>query len=278
MDLKSIEKAIGEFKMVEITLDSVLQFKNLSNKISIEEKRLLWENFPYNVSLLKLSEHGIVIDKELYDTNDYPKNIIMTIREKVSSVLKIETDDNKKENLNMLLANLSNMYIVYEDAQDELQNETNYLFEMIDEKFSWLDEDEEFILIAELLEKVSKEVCAKIQAHIEEKRKFYVDYIETTYKLNSGQDISFWSKNYVGNYIKSYILKNFGGMFDQVCLDVLDANGIKDESDIKKVISLYYDYTKQMIKIYFALNAIDMRTEMYEQHINSNKCKESSNK
>ena len=42
-------------------------------------------------------------------------------------------------------------------------------------------------------------------------------------------------------------------MFDQVCLDVLDANGIKEEADIKKVISLYYDYTKQMIKIYFLM-------------------------
>lgn len=278
MDLKSIEKAIEEFRIVDITLDSVLQFKNLSNRISIEEKKLLWENFPYNISLLKLSEHGMEIDKELFDTNDYPINIIMTIREKVSSVLKIETDDNKKENLNMLLTNLSNMYIVYEDAQDELQNETNYLFEMIDEKFSWLDEDEEFIQIAELLEKISKEICDKIQSHIEEKRKFYVDYIETTYKVNSGQDISFWSKNYVTNYIKSYILKNFGGMFDQVCLDILDANGIKEESDIKKVISLYYDYTKQIVKIYFALNAIDVRTKMSEQHINSSKCKEAENK
>ena len=56
MDLKSIEKAIEEFRIVDITLDSVLQFKNLSNRISIEEKKLLWENFPYNISLLKLSE------------------------------------------------------------------------------------------------------------------------------------------------------------------------------------------------------------------------------
>jgi hypothetical protein len=71
----------------------------------------------------------------------------------------------------------------------------------------------------------------------------------------------------VGNYIKSYILKNFGGMFNQVCLDVLESNGITEESDIKKVIALYYDYTKQMVKLYFAINEIDMRSEMYNQHI-----------
>jgi hypothetical protein len=223
---------------------------------------------------VKLSEYGIELYKDLFDKNDYPKNIIMTIYEQVSLVLKMEFDNNKKENLNILLANLSNMYIVYEDAQDELQNETNYLFEMIDEKFSWLDNDEEFIQIAELLEKIAKEVCGKIQSHIEEKRKFYVEYIETRYKLNSGESIPYKLNFYVANYIKSYMLKNFGGMFDQVCLDVLDANGINEESDIKKVVSLYYDYTKQMIKIYFALNDIDMRTEIYQQHIkqeNTNK-------
>ena len=45
-----------------------------------------------------------------------------------------------------------------------------------------------------------------------------------------------YTKFYAENSIKNYIGKNFGGMFDQVCLDVLEANGIIDESDIKKFI------------------------------------------
>ena len=86
--------------------------------------------------------------------------------------------------------------------------------------------------IAEILEQISKEISDKIQSHIEEKRKFYIEYIETTYKLNTKQDITDYSKIYVTNYIKNYILKNFGGMFDQICLDVLESNGIIDEKNI----------------------------------------------
>lgn len=268
MDYKLFENEIKSFKMEEVTLDSVLKFKNLSNKISIAEKKILWENFEYNIGLLKLNDYGIEVDKELMDINEYPKNIILTIRQKVSLIIKTETNPEIKEKLCVLKKNLSNLYIEYEDMQDDIQTDTNYLLEMIDEKFSWLDDDEEFIQIAELLEKISKEVCAKIQIHIEEKRKFHTEYIETTYKLNAGQNMSDYSKLYISNYIKTYILKNFCGMFDQICLDVLEANGIKEEKDIKTIISLYYDHTKQMLKLFLTLNDIDMRSEIFDKNIN----------
>jgi len=257
MDLSYLENQIANYEMIEVNLESVLGFKKLSNKIELAIKALLWENFDYNIGLLKLSDYSIQIDKELLDRNDYPKNIVLIIKEKVYSMIKMEQDENVKASLQRLKTNLSNLYIEYEDAQDDLETETNYLYEMIDKKFAWLDEDEDFEQIAELLEKVSKEICRKIQEHIETKRKFYVEYIETTYKLSSGQDISDYSKRYVANYIKTYILKNFGGMFDQICLDVLESNGIKEEKDIKAIIGLYYDYTKQMVKLYFAINDID---------------------
>jgi hypothetical protein len=207
----------------------------------------------------QLSEYSIEIDKELYDLNDYPKNIIGIIREKVCLQIKKTKDETTKAKLNILLINLSNLYIEYEDAQDELEDHTNYLFELIDKKFSWLDEDDDFIQIAELLDKISKAIGEKIQTHIEAKRKFYVEYIETTYKLKTGQDIIDYNdiNQHVKNYIKNYLLKNFGGMFDQICLDVLESNGITDQSQTSAIISLYYDYTKQMVKLLISLDDID---------------------
>ncbi len=273
MDLKSLEQEIKSFKMEEVSLDSVLKFKNLSNKIEDKIKLLLWENFNTNINLLKLSDYQIEIDKGLMDTKEYPTSIVLAIRQKVAAMIKIEQDENKKEKLNKLKTTLDNLYIQYEDAQDDLQTETNYLYDLIDKKFSWLDEDEEFIAIAELLEKISEEICGKIKLHIKEKHKFYSDYVETMYKLESEktQPMSTYSKLYVENYIKTYITNNFGGMFDQICLDVLEANGITDELSIKKFISIYYDHTKQIVKLYFALNEIDARTDMFNQYIESNK-------
>ncbi len=273
MDLKSLEHEIKLFKMEEVSLDSVLKFKNLSNNIENKIKLLLWENFNTNINLLKLSDYQIEIDNKLMDTKEYPTSIILAIRQKVAAMIKIEQDESKKEKLNKLKTTLDNLYIQYEDAQDELQTETNYLYDLIDEKFSWLDEDEEFIAIAELLEKISQEICGKIKSHIKEKHKFYSDYVETIYKLETTQSesMSAYSKLYVENYIKTYITNNFGGMFDQICFDVLEANGITDESSIKKFISIYYDHTKQVVKLYFALNEIDARTDMFNQYIESNK-------
>ena len=266
MDLKSLEQEIKTFKMEEITLDTVLKFKNLSTKIQEKEKSLLWENFKENINLLKLSDYQIEIEKDFMDTKEYPTAIILGIRQKVSAMINIESDENKKENLNKLRIALTNMYIQYEDAQDELQLETAYLYDLIDDKFSWLDEDEEFIEIAELLEKITTEICVRIKAHVDAKYKFYSEYIETAFKLNSGQSMLDYTKFYAENSIKNYIGKNFGGMFDQVCLDVLEANGITDESDIKKFVGIYYDFAKQTVKLYFASKYIDSRLEMAEKH------------
>ena len=259
MDFKSIEE--------EVTLDSVLKFKTLAHKITDKEKSLLWENFNENIKLLKLPEYKIELEKELMDIKEYPVAIILAIRQKVSAMIKIEQDEGKKAGLNQLKIMLENMYIQYEDAQDELQLETNYLYDLIDEKFAWLDEDDEFIQIAEKLEKIASEICQRINRLVESKEKFYLDYIETTYKLNSGQSMTDFSKIYVDNYIKNYIGKNFGGMFDQVCLDVLEANGITDEADIKKFIGIYYDHTKQTVKLYFASKAIDLRLSMGKSYL-----------
>lgn len=267
MDLKSLEMDINNFKMNEITFETVLEYKKLANKISLIEKEFLWSIFNEKITTLNLQTYNIFLDAEIIDKNEYPKNIILLIREKVSSMIKIENDSEHKDNLDKLKIILSNLYIEFEDIQEDTQDKTNYLYTLIDEKFAWLDEDEEFIAIAEILEQISKEILRKIQTHIEEKRKFYIEYIETTYKLNTKEDITDYTKIYVTNYIKNYILKNFGGMFDQFCLDVLESNGISDEKNIKTIISLYYDYTKQIIKLFLSLNDIDIRINMYDKSL-----------
>ena len=72
------------------------------------------------------------------------------------------------------------------------------------------------------------------------------------------------SELYICNFIKNYILNNFGPIFNQVCLDVLELNGIKDEKEIKQIIGLYWDYTKLNTKLMLSLNDIDKRIKMYE--------------
>ena len=74
-------------------------------------------------------------------------------------------------------------------------------------------------------------------AFLDQKKQFYKEYMK-------GYDLI-----YIKNYTRSYLLHNFNNIFNEACLDVLDQNNIKDEDQIKAIISLYYDYTKSYTKI-----------------------------
>jgi hypothetical protein len=96
--------------------------------------------------------------------------------------------------------------------------------------------NEEFIKLTELLEKISNEICEGVLRFIDQKKEFYKEYLK-------GYDLI-----YIKNYTRAYLLHNFNDIFNQACLDVLDQNNIKDEQQIKTIISLYYDYTKSYTK------------------------------
>lgn len=262
--LKDIENEINNLIVDKVTIDSILQIKELSEKIKKLERVMYWIYFTPDLDSIDLTKYNLKLDSSVFDKKENPVHIIRLIKDAVISTARtLENTDQVKlyKDFNI---ELSKLYIKHEDYQEEIEEKTYYLYEMIDEKFSYLDEDPEFIRISELLDKIAKEVFEKVSAHIENKRKFYEDYFKENFNKLSNNTMSTNSELFVDNFIKNYILKNFGQIFNQVCLDVLELNGIKEENEIKKFISLYYDYTKQITKLMLSATDIDKRIKMFE--------------
>lgn len=226
--LKEFENKINEFNITTINFDSIVKLKQLNDSIINYHNELLWINF--NKDIKELSSFNIEIN--ILDKKENPKNILLNIINKV------------KSNKNINTSKLYNLYFFYEDLHDEYESKLKYLFDMIDEKFNWLDDNEEFIKITDFLDKISEEICDGVIKHINQKKEFYEEYFKTTFIETSIED----SDECIINFVKNYILNNYNIIFNQVCLDVLELNGIKDEEQIKQIITLYYDYTKQITK------------------------------
>ena len=79
-----------------------------------------------------------------------PKNIILKIKEAVKSTKRLTKDENQIKEYDNFNVELSKLYIKHEDYQDDIEDKTLYLYNLIDDKFSWLDENEDFIKITEL--------------------------------------------------------------------------------------------------------------------------------
>jgi hypothetical protein len=186
--------------------------------------------------MYRFIELDIIVDSNIKDIKEYPKNIINIFKDTISEMQKIEKNQDKLNELNKLHIILLKEQIEQEDKQEELEAKINYLYELMDEKFEWLDDNEEFIKLTELLEKISNEICEGVLRFIDQKKEFYKEYLK-------GYDLI-----YIKNYTRAYLLHNFNDIFNQACLDVLDQNNIKDEQQIKTIISLYYDYTKSYTK------------------------------
>ncbi len=266
--LLKFEDAINSLIIEDVNLTSILELKKLSTNITKYEKLYLWKPFlnQYDEISSRFEKINIPVDPNMKDLKEYPKNIILIMKETVSSALKVESNQEKINQLKKLDVDLTKLYIQQEDFQEAVQDKTSYLFEAIDYKFEWLDESEDFEKIAELLEKISKEICDGVVKFVEEKRQFYSDYFEESFKKETNQNkpIGYNSKIYVNNFIKSYLLTNFNDIFNQACLDVLDQNNIKDENQIKQIIELYYDYTKNSTKLMLSLTDIDHRINSAE--------------
>ncbi len=271
--LTKFEEAINNYEIKDVNLNSILGLKKLTDDITKFEKLMLWKSFSpgYDVIIQKFEKLNIPVDSSIKDFKEYPKNIILIMKETICSALRVESNEEKTNELKKLNVDLTREYIEQEDLQDEIQEKTYYLFCTIDNKFEWLDDNEDFNKISELLEKISKEICNGVVNFIEKKRQFYSDYFEESYKKENKEDkpIGFNSKIYVNNFIKSYLLSHFNDVFNQACLDVLDQNNIKDEEQIKQIISLYYDYTKASTKLMLSLTDIDHRINSAEKLLNS---------
>ncbi len=271
--LKNFEDSINNYEINDINLNSILGLKKLSDNIIKYEKLYLWKPFlnKYDELSNEFNKLNIPVDPNIKDLKEYPKNIILLMKETINSSLRVESNQEKINQLKKLNVDLTKLYIQQEDFQENVQDETAYLFEAIDYKFEWLDDNEEFEKIAELLEKISQEICNGVVKFVEEKRQFYSDYFEESFKKEKKEEnpIGFNSKIYVNNFIKSYLLSNFNDIFNQACLDVLDQNNIKDENQIKQIIDLYYDYTKNSTKLMLSLTDIDHRINSAETFLKS---------
>lgn len=271
--LKNFEDSINNYEIKDINLNSILGLKKLSDNITKYEKLFLWKPFlnKYDELSSEFNKLNIPVDPNIKDLKEYPKNIILLMKETINSSLRVESNQEKINQLKKLNVDLTKLYIQQEDFQENVQDETAYLFEAIDYKFEWLDDNEEFEKIAELLEKISQEICNGVVKFVEEKRQFYSDYFEESFKKEKKEEnpIGFNSKIYVNNFIKSYLLSNFNDIFNQACLDVLDQNNIKDENQIKQIIELYYDYTKNSTKLMLSLTDIDHRINSAEAFLKS---------
>lgn len=271
--LKNFEDSINNYEIKDINLNSILGLKKLSDNIIKYEKLYLWKPFlnKYDELSNEFNKLNIPVDPNIKDLKEYPKNIILLMKETINSSLRVESNQEKINQLKKLNVDLTKLYIQQEDFQENVQDETAYLFEAIDYKFEWLDDNEEFEKIAELLEKISQEICNGVVKFVEEKRQFYSDYFEESFKKEKKEEnpIGFNSKIYVNNFIKSYLLSNFNDIFNQACLDVLDQNNIKDENQIKQIIDLYYDYTKNSTKLMLSLTDIDHRINSAEAFLKS---------
>ena len=238
-ELKQFTESINSYEIQQVDMNSILGIKKLADNINTFEKQYLWKDFEtkFNSIIIKFIELDIFVDPNIKDIREYPKNIVIIMKDTIAEMQKIEKNQQKLEELKNLQTVLIKEHIEQEDKQEDLETKIEYLYELMDEKFEWLDDNENFIQLSELLEKISNEICEGILRFVDQKKQFYKEYLK-------GYDTI-----YVKKYIKSYLLHNFNNVFNQACLDVLDQNDIKDEQQIKMIISLYYDHIKSSTKI-----------------------------
>ncbi len=238
-ELKQFRESINSYEIQQVDMNSILGIKKLADNINNFEKQYLWKDFEtkFNSIIIKFIELDIFVDPNIKDIREYPKNIVIIMKDTIAEMQKIEKNQQKLEELKNLQTVLIKEHIEQEDKQEDLETKIEYLYELMDEKFEWLDDNENFIQLSELLEKISNEICEGILRFVDQKKQFYTEYLK-------GYDTL-----YIKKYIKSYLLHNFNNVFNQACLDVLDQNNIKDENQIKTIISLYYDHIKSNIKL-----------------------------
>lgn len=235
---KQLENSINTFCIKEVNMNSILAMKKLADNINDYEKKFLWKDFEnkFNSIIQKFIELDIIIDFNIKDPREYPKNIVNILKNTIYEMIKIEKNQDKLNKLDNLYTILLREHIEEKDKQEEFEDEIEYLYEILDKKFEWLDDDDDFIQLSELLDKISNEICEGVLRYVDQKKQFYKEYMK-------GYDLI-----YIKNYTRSYLLHNFNDIFNQACLDVLEQNNIKDENQIKTIISLYYDYIKSNTK------------------------------
>jgi hypothetical protein len=251
--LSQFENEINTLKINRVDLDSIIQLKQFTTQLQKFEWSTLWAFFQPDLDLFLLESLELLesfniklesIIEICKNKKDSPIIVIHQIKKLISSA-KLLTENPNSKLLDKIDVALTKLYIKHEDYQEDIETKTLYLYNLIDDNFGWLDTNPEYISLTDFIDKISNEIYDNFEKYVDKKKQFYLEYFQEKCKQMEQSNV----KLFICNFTKNYILNNFGPVFDQICLDVLELNGIKDENEIKKIITLCYDHTKQNVKL-----------------------------
>jgi hypothetical protein len=212
----------------EATFQSVLELNKIISRVESWKIKIIWFNFKNDLKILGLQ--------------DVLTNCFDSISEVNPFALLAPLIKNKHPQL----AELSKLYIKYEDLNEELELSTFEFYNIIDERFAWDENNEEFIEIEQKLDKITEEIKDTIILYVKDKTKFYTDYYETIFKTHYST-LNIDLKSYIDHFMKNYMLKNFREIYNYICLDVVKANNITDLTHISIIVEINYDHVKAII-------------------------------
>jgi hypothetical protein len=136
-ELMQLENSISTFCIKEVNMNSILAMKKLADNINYYGKKFLWKDFEnkFNSIIQKFIELDIIVDSNIKDLREYPKNIVNILKNTIYEMIKIEKNQDKLNELNNLYTILLREHIEEEDKQEEFEDEIEYLYEILDKKF-----------------------------------------------------------------------------------------------------------------------------------------------
>ena len=120
-ELKQLEDSINNYQMIDVNMNSILGIKKLADSLNDYEKHILWKDFEtkFNSIIQKFIELDIIVDSNIKDMREYPKNIVNVLKDTISELLKIEKNQDKLNELNKLHTIILKEHIEQEDKQEE---------------------------------------------------------------------------------------------------------------------------------------------------------------
>ena len=98
-ELKQLEDSINNYQMIDVNMNSILGIKKLADSLNDYEKHILWKDFEtkFNSIIQKFIELDIIVDSNIKDMREYPKNIVNVLKDTISELLKIEKNQKKNQ-------------------------------------------------------------------------------------------------------------------------------------------------------------------------------------
>ena len=103
-ELKQFTESINSYEIQQVDMNSILGIKKLADNINTFEKQYLWKDFEtkFNSIIIKFIELDIFVDPNIKDIREYPKNIVIIMKDTIAEMQKIEKNQQKLEELKNL--------------------------------------------------------------------------------------------------------------------------------------------------------------------------------